>query len=446
MKLRFILTFIIGFSFQPSSHGQILPRKGSFGAAMEQVTDQVRLTEVYPETTASALKLKGGDILTSLNGIIIESLDQAIAQIQKWRAGDSVVVHIKRGSEDHVAHGQVKGTPLETSSFGTTVYGQVPYQNGHLRSILTLPKDVDQPPVVYFMQGVGCASIDFSFNPKSTVKLLIDGLVASGLAVYRVEKPGMGDSQGTVGCLEMTYDDEVEAFRQGLKALQGKETIDKDQIYLFGESLSSTTAPILANETDLGGIVIWGGLHQNWFDYYMSLQINQKKLLGWSESDIESNYAKLKPFYTDYLINGLSPIELKAKGYGQLVERYFRADSTRAGLHHYRYFQNLVSKEPLNLYRKVRKPVLALAGEHDIHTANSGWAKAITDEVNKNNPGLGMWKIVPKTTHHYFKTPSFEAYNQARRSGKINSDFMAEHFNYDIAGIIAKWIMSNNQN
>ncbi len=421
--LPLILVYFLLISSTAST--QSLPLRGSFGAELEQTSHGIQINTVFPGTTADDLFIKANDILVTLNGNSYPELSDLIEEIQTWREGDSLVVRIKRGRELIDNSGVVKGRTKEETEGGITTYGTVPYSEGLLRSILVVPENVTNPPTIYFLQGVGCASIDYAFNPNSTVKLLINDLVSDGFAVYRVEKPGMGDSQSEVHCLQMDFSQEVSAFEAGVNTLFKIPDIDANKIILFGESLSSVTVPYLASKYPVKGIVNWGGLHQNWYEYYMSLHVNQKRLLGWSEKEIDKNYKEIQPFYEDYLLNGLTPKQLEHKGYKKLVKRYFLQDSTRSGLHHYKYFQTLARWEPLEWYKKINCPVLSLAGEHDIHTANSEWAKEISRVVNESNPDSGVWKIVPETTHHYFRIVSFEEYIKARIGGLINANFMA---------------------
>ena len=420
----------------------------SFGAALEKVENGIKLTQVFNNTTANEAGLKAGDVLTKINQKEIKNIPQLVDKIKLWKVYDTLEFTFIRNKKTCSVSGLAKSIPKETCKYGTTIYGEVPFDGGYLRSILTMPSSVKNPPVIFFMQGVGCASIDFYNNESSIVKLLIDELVAQGIAVYRIEKPGMGDSNNKTHCLEMDYDLEFEAFNEGLKTLKslksakGNILFPDSKIVLFGESLSSMTAPYLALKHKIKGIINWGGIAGTWFDYYMSLQINQKQLFGVNQEDIEKNYKKLKPFYTDYLVNNLTPAQLKQKGYSELVDKYFRADSTWAGLHHYKYFQVLNKRNSLDAYAKVNCMVLSLAGKHDIHTANTQWAIDITNAVNKLNRGNASYELLPNTTHHYYKVPSIKEYNKLRRANKINTSYMKANFDNDIPKIIANWIKS----
>lgn len=435
------IMIIIAFFSVNTLIGQNLLRRISLGAGLIPVKNGLKVSAVFPNTNAEAWGLKVDDIIESFDGVTYNSVSDLVQGIKAWKANESIELIIQREKKKFKNNVAIRPNPEETSAFGSTEYGEVAFDGGYLRTILTCPPtSVKNPPVIFFMQGVGCASIDYYSDPQSTVKLLVDDLVKHGIAVFRVEKPGMGDSNNQTPCLQMDYSLEFDAFDTALSHLKSLGYFDNDKIFLFGESLSSITAPYLAKKHNVKGIVNWGGIAGTWFDYYMSIQINQKRLLGQSESSIQKNYKEILPFAEDYYKNKLTPFQLKRKGYDKFVERYFRADSTRSGLHHYKYFQILNDRNSLEAYKKVDCHVLSLAGKHDIHTASTQWAIDITNAVNSGGRELATYKILPETTHHYYKVPSIEIYNSKRRNGELTQDYMSENFDNSIAQNIANWI------
>ncbi len=51
-------------------------------------------------------------------------------------------------------------------------------------------------------------------------------------------------------------------------------------------------------------------------------------------------------------------------------------------------------------------------------------------------------KIVPQATHHYYKVPSLEKYNEWRLDGTIDSAYEAKHFSLEISEMISEWMGS----
>lgn len=438
LKLCSIILIVL-LSFNCSC--QTLKRKGTFGAYLNDTSDSkgIKIIKVIDNSTASSIGVLKDDIIKSINNIPFNDISDLVAYINNWRVDDQIDVLVLRNNKLIELKGKIQGKPYEQSKNGDVIYGDVDYDGGKLRSILILPKNVENPPIVFFLPGIGCGSLDYYYNDSAPIKLLIEGFVEQGIAVYRVEKPGMGDSQGTEKCLEMDFNYEVAAFNTALSKLKSLKNINKNKIYLYGHSLGSVTAPIIATKNKVAGIISWGGISTSWFEYMLKLEREQKVIFGTDYFEIDTNFRKATPFYIDLLINKKSPSELKKNQAYTDFLKYFQ-DDIWYGLHHYRYFQTLNDVNVLSTYITANCPVFTIAGEFDFHTVTTSWAKEIADAVNYYRPGQGSYIIIPKTSHNYHTVPSVEIYNKLRRENKIDDKYMHQHFNSDIPLIVAEWI------
>lgn len=446
IPMNTFLSSLLAIAFVLSSMivlpAQSLQRKGTFGIQMDPAEDGqgIVVVKVFDNTTASALGLQNKDLIQAVNGKAYSDVYDLVDAIGEWRMGDELTLQIKRGKKTRTLNGQIVGKPFETSEHAEVIYGSVPYDGGQLRSILELPHGIDKPPVIFYLPGVGCGTLDFPYQSNSTTKLLVESLVQEGIAVFRVEKPGMGDSQGTKDCDEMDYPYEVAAMEAGLKQLQQQEGIDQEKIFLYGHSLGVITAPIVASRHEVAGIIAWGGISTSWYEYSLKILRDQKVLYGQDYVQVEKNIRKTLPFYYDFYVRQQSPEQLaKNPDYKDLVKQHFHGDLL-FGMHHYSYFHTLNEVDLLTAYKDANCPVLALAGKHDVHAVDTDWARDITEAVNYYRPHQGEYAIIPQTTHHYHTTPSVEMYLDMRQNGRLTANYMAQHFNWDIAQIIHKWV------
>ncbi len=65
-------------------------------------------------------------------------------------------------------------------------------------------------------------------------------------------------------CEELDYDTELRHYVEAFKKLLGDERIDASRVYVYGSSLGSTTAPLVAAQLeeagfDIAGIMVQGG-------------------------------------------------------------------------------------------------------------------------------------------------------------------------------------------
>ncbi|MEM6697752.1 MAG: alpha/beta hydrolase [Bacteroidota bacterium] len=238
----------------------------------------------------------------------------------------------------------------------------------------------------------------------------------------------------------MDYPYLVGAFEAALKELKKMNQFHKDNIFLFGESLSAITAPQIANKHPVAGIIAWGGVSKTWFEYSLAQMKDQKMLIGKEVGSMESKFRAYLPMFYDFFILQKSKEELEnTKAYQGFLGSFLKGDQWR-GLHHYRFFQTLNEVDVLTAYSKVNCPVLALAGDCDIHTIGTAWTKDVAYAVNQGKKSHAEVHIFPNTTHHYFRVSSVEEYSRRYLNGEISASDMTEAFNVEIGEVTARWI------
>jgi dienelactone hydrolase len=105
--------------------------------------------------------------------------------------------------------------------------------------------------------GGGCGSIDSPLAPDFGPSQLIRTIAAQGYVTIRVEKSGVGDSQGPP-CDEIGYTQELGGYQATLAALRRHPRVDPNRIFLLGISLGGVFAPVLAAQAPVRGIVAFG--------------------------------------------------------------------------------------------------------------------------------------------------------------------------------------------
>ena len=133
--------------------------------------------------------------------------------------------------------------------------------------------------MVYLIQGFTCTTIDIT-NPTHPYPQLIQALVDAKIAVYRVEKPGLGDSVGGLDCTKIDYATELDGFRAAYNHLTADLKISPDRLFMLGHSLGGLEAPMLAAERAPRGVAVYGTVLRSWADYYHDIDVFQSYLSG----------------------------------------------------------------------------------------------------------------------------------------------------------------------
>jgi dienelactone hydrolase len=257
-----VSVMVVTLSTPAQSELDALPRRGYFGVGLEQAENGVRAFAVTPGSTAAAAGVLVGDVIAAIDGRPAGSPEAAVAAIGRHKSGESVTIDLLRGGERHMIEVTLKPYPLEEMANASVHYGSVTALPGvRLRTILSVP--TGQPdqrfPAVMLVQGGGCGSVDSPFNVTVAQPGLMHAIGSQGFVTMRVEKSGVGDSEGPA-CASIGYVEELSGYRAALTALRAHPSVDPQRVYLVGISLGGVFAPILAAETKVAGISVYGTL------------------------------------------------------------------------------------------------------------------------------------------------------------------------------------------
>ncbi|PHN07275.1 alpha/beta fold hydrolase [Flavilitoribacter nigricans] len=443
------------FTFTLNAQTADLARKGSLGVRLEAMTETrakaagleatggAYISEVLPGGTGAALQLRAGDVLLSVNGVPTNEISEVVSITQTWRAGQPLRLKVRRDGKSISLSGNVQGKPMETSDLAEVIYGAVPFEGGKLRSIMHVPKADGQLPLVVFLQGFSCSSIDYYYDPGSPIRQLVDGLVERGFAVYRVEKPGVGDSEGSLDCGDIDYDTEVAAFDAAISGLADLDFIDQEHIFYFGHSLGGVTAPLLAARHHPRGVAVYGTVFESWYEYMQKVFRDQAYVRrdDWIRTEDASRDAQ--KFLAALFLSDQSVAEMAEDPTikNQLDNRIldYDGDSRFVG-RHYTFWRGLNAANPVQAWRDAGVETLAIYGEHDIHAINPTGAQLIAEMVNDYHPGKGKFVLLEGTEHAFARVPSMSEYVEMRRNGSFNNSYMAANFNKELVRIVADWM------
>lgn len=442
--MKKITTFLCLFLwFATQIVAQTLDRKGALGVVISNTEDStgIHVDRLVPGGTAEGLGLQANDLILTVNDKAYNKVQDLVTLTQTWRAGNPLTVGITRAGKAVKLKGKVIGKPMESCEHGEVIYGTMPFDGGLYRSILMLPKDVKNPPVMFFLPGFGCGSLDFWYDNQVPIKRFLDGLVAQGIAVYRIEKPGMGDSETTIKCNEMGYHYEVALHKAATEHLQKINTIDSDNIFFFGNSLGGRTAPLIAAEVPVKGVICWGTVARTWYEYELRILRDRQVQKGMDYASIDSNFQAKAPVVHAHLVQKMSPDEIMANpAYAEAFEEHYGYDGDKIFGMHYTYTQEINEANLGTAWKKANCPVLALHGEFDYHAIDSEWAEYTANMVNSFRPEQGTFKILAGTEHGYTKVSSMQKNIELLQAGKMDGAYRAAHFNEEIVEVVAEWI------
>jgi pimeloyl-ACP methyl ester carboxylesterase len=276
-------------------------------------------------------------------------------------------------------------------------YGSVLTDRGQrLRTIVSRPSSSrGKLPGIFLVGWLSCDSVESLVNAADGVSRLLHGLATnSGFAMMRVDKPGVGDSEGI--CIQTDFQTELAGYRAALQAFRKLEFIDPERIFILGLSNGAGVAPLAAEGIEVKGYIVSGGWSKTWLEHMIELERRRLAILEKMPAQINQEMPGYIEFHTTYLTKKMTPAEvirqkphLAGLWYDLPEHQYGRP----AAFYHQLQELNLAAA-----WSKVSQPVLLIYGEYDwiMSRSDHEW---IAEMVNRNRPGAARFVAIPKMDH-----------------------------------------------
>jgi len=393
---------------------QPLPRRGtlglSFSALPRKQAEKAGLARgeglianaPTPELTAAKLGFEAGDVVLRLNGAAVSS-GTIGAAIRATPAGSLVEFEILRKDQPLKLSGALLEKPRDPGNENYEVlYSHVTNNGQRMRTILTRPRKPGPHPGFMFIQGFSPVSYDFVLATAKGDVATIDGpllhrIANSGYITIRVEKPGVGDSEGGPFA-ELNYHDEIGIYREALAQLKATAGVDVDNIFLFGHSMGGAFGPMIAADNPVKGIAVYGGAARTWFEYLLDTLRYQGLVAGASYESTDEKVRQGARIMARVMLEGESPDSVKTAlpELAALVDAFF--PNGRFNDKTLDFWRQLNEINFAEYWNKLECHVLAVKGSSDFVVYEADH-KLIADIVNRRNPGRAKFVIAPNCDH-----------------------------------------------
>lgn len=327
----------------------------------------------------------------------------------------------------------------------TPEIGKISIPTGTTEIHIYRPDGVGPFPVIYFLQGYPCRTINPAHEKSKARARLIERFVKSGYLVYMAEKPGMGElAEGThtnKACEDMTYQEEVAAFSASFDKLQNNQHVNPDEIFIFGHSMGGQTAPLIAQDHKVAGIITYGIHAKPWFEFMIDITRAQGERLGMDPVKLQMESELMIPFLYDLMVKQENWQTLSTRHTEALKIGVMPSDGQRINGRDYRFWATLNDADFVSAWAAYEGQVLAIYGEYDIASISQEGAQRIAQIVNYHHPGNARALVLPQADHNFARFEgSFEDYKTSRFSKKWTGEYIANLFDDRIAEQSLAWI------
>ncbi len=316
-------------------------------------------------------------------------------------------------AQPQLARKQPAASRRDESYPGVTVrYDSIRDDTGQrLRLIHTYPSGGGKFRTIFVVGWLSCDSIETPPGMNDPFQLVMQSLATlPGFATERMEKPGVGDSEGD--CSATDFNSELAAYRKAFRNLSSLPFVDPQRIYLFGISNGGGFAPLVSQGAPVKGYVVDGGWIKTWFEHMVEIERRRLVLSNVAADQVNARMKLVERLYSAYLLDRTPPArvfeqhpELRAVWEGDPEHQYERPVT---------YYQQLQDLNLMAAWSQVSAPTLVLHGQFD-------WIMSPEDPqitaalVNRNAPGAAQFVELPQTGHVFEHVESLPAaYSGAR--------------------------------
>ncbi|TQV89463.1 PDZ domain-containing protein [Aliikangiella coralliicola] len=404
--MRFIHSYLIALLFcltMSSVYAESfvsgdLVRKASPGFRVQVKNNQLLVSSVSKQSAAEKAGLVKGSQILDINGKAVTSAFDGKKLLRNLVGGSKLNLKVSRGNRTKTIKFVAEARPLEAIPGADSYYDVVNVaDDARLRTIVSVPAGVkSKRPAIFFVQWVSCGSLEYRGRGVSDA-VFSHLIVEAKRTLIRVERSSDGDSEGAE-CHELDYNTELEHYYQAFKQLRHHRLVDTKNIVIYGSSLGSTVAPLLAEKLmkegiPVAGVMVQGGGGVTYLERMLAFErIYLERRPEVKPESIHNEIYNRTLFYTEYLIKGRMPDDIaKDSADMKVVRNSIRglAASNQYG-RPFAWHQQAAQHNFLKAWANVKAPVLVVFNEFDQFETAHGH-KVIVDMVNRWRPGTATF-------------------------------------------------------
>jgi len=276
-----------------------------------------------------------------------------------------------------------------------------------LRTFITRPKSASaKVPVIFFVGWLSCDSMEYpDAKTRDGFGILLRRLIdESGYATLRMNKPGVGESQGD--CSKADFKDEISGWQAAFDSLGKYDFMDQDRIFVVGLSNGGGFSPLVARDRRVRAYISASSWGRTWYEHMIDLERRRLMEAGKPPAEVNTSVKAFVDFYNFYLMKGLTPAQVIAQ-HPEWKTLWYDSPDGQYG-RPAAFYQQLQELNLGELWQKVNAPVLVIRGTGD-NIMSRADAEAIARIVNQVHPGNARYEQIENMGHDFTVNEEFYA-------------------------------------
>jgi pimeloyl-ACP methyl ester carboxylesterase len=155
-----------------------------------------------------------------------------------------------------------------------------------LRTFVTRPKNAaGKVPVIFFVGWLSCDSMEYPDGETDGFGALMRRLIEqSGYATVRMDKPGVGESQGN--CAQADFNSELQGWRAAFDSMSKYQFLDSDQVIVLGMSNGGGFSPLVTGGRPVRGYIAASSWGRTWYEHMIEHERRRLASAGKSAAEM----------------------------------------------------------------------------------------------------------------------------------------------------------------
>jgi pimeloyl-ACP methyl ester carboxylesterase len=277
------------------------------------------------------------------------------------------------------------------------IYGWVQDKAGHkLRTFVTRPKGATgKVPAIFFVGWLSCDSVEYPRGETDGFGAIFWRLIEqSGYASVRMDKAGVGESQGD--CAKLDFNAELSGYQAAFDEMLKYDFIDPAKVFVVGLSNGGGTSALVPRQHPVRGYIAASSWGRTWYEHMLELERGRLTRTGQTPAEVNSGVKAFTEFYNLYLIRAMAPGDVVAQ-HPEWKSLWYDAPDGQYG-RPAAFYQQLQALNLGDAWQKVTAPVLVMRGASDTIMSDAD-ARAIAENVNRTHAGMALYVEVPGGDH-----------------------------------------------
>jgi dienelactone hydrolase len=395
-----LVTFLIATPAGARQHDRdLLPRRVDLGAQLRPPSSSgpAHVVRIDENSVLYQAGLRAGDDVIALDGTPFADPIDFDRRVAGLRSGQTVQIQARRDAQPVQITATLAAMARERLARTEVVYTQIANPRGlRQRAILSRPeRAAGRLPAILFVPWLSCDSVEAPNGPAPGIdELLFRVATESGWVMLRVDKPGVGDSEGA--CADTDLETEIDGSRAALTWLRAHPWVDASRIVIMGHSFSGSFLPLVADGTPVAGYIFINSWMRTWLERLLEFERLQAEASGMAPAAVSERQRALAEFYALFLEQQKTPRAILAER--PALKNVWTDEPEHQYGRSARFHHQLQRINPAAVWSTVAVPTLAMWSDADIimHRVDHERLVAL---VNKNRPGAAELVVVPGGDH-----------------------------------------------